>query len=164
MKALLLSAVKILTVLILLSQFQFSGIAYALNPEFLSPTPCTGFVPGYAGQPMSFTVSAFDADGGPVTLTVTGMPARAQMTPALPLSGNPVTSSFYWIPSEHDISYFYINYTATDSSGNQTVCNVFVDFALIHCQSPADPFFISPTPTCGSVFSQVIKMCIRDRQ
>lgn len=153
MKAPLLS---IPVILIFLSGLFFPLNVNASNPEFLSPTPCTGFVPGYAGQPMTFTVTAFDADGDPVTLTVTGLPARAQMTPSLPLSGNPVTSSFYWIPSEHDISFFYISYTATDSSGNQTVCNVFVDFALIHCQSPADPYFISPTPTCGSVFSQII--------
>jgi hypothetical protein len=153
MKASLLS---ITVILILFSELFLSVNVSASNPEFLDTTPCTGFVPGYAGQPMTFTVTAFDADGGPVTLTVTGLPARAQMTPALPLSGNPVTSSFYWIPSEHDISYFYINYTATDSSGNQTVCNVFVDFALIHCQSIPDPYFISPTPSCGSVFSQVI--------
>ena len=153
MKALLLS---ITAILILLSDLFLPVNAFASNPEFSDPTPCTGFVPGYAGQPMTFTVTAFDADGGPVTLTVTGLPARAQMTPSLPLSGNPVSSSFYWIPSEHDISYFYINYTATDSSGNQTVCNVFVDFALIHCESVHDPYFISPTPSCGSVFSHVI--------
>ena len=153
MKASLLS---IPVILIFLSGLFLPLNVNASNPEFLSSTPCTGFVPGYAGHLMTFTVTAFDADGGPVTITVTGLPARAQMTPALPLSGNPVSSSFYWIPSEHDISYFYINYTATDSSGNQTVCNVFIDFALIHCQSVPDPFFISPTPACGSVFSQVI--------
>ena len=153
MKTLLLS---IPVILIIISELFFPVTVYSSSPEFLDPTPCTGFVPGYAGQPMTFTVTAFDADGGPVTLTVTGLPARAQMTPALPLSGNPVSSSFYWIPSEHNISYFYINYTATDNSGNQTVCNVFVDFALIHCESVPDPYFISPTPLCGSAFSQII--------
>ena len=150
------SLLSIPVILIFLSGLFLPLNVNASNPEFLSPTPCTGFVPGYAGQLMTFTVTAFDADGGPVTITVTGLPARAQMTPSLPLSGNPVSSSFYWIPSEHDISFFYINYTATDSSGNQAVCNVFVDFALIHCESIPDPYFISPTPSCGSIFSQII--------
>ena len=149
MKALLLSASLILMIL---STLFFSVKVYASYPEISAPV----FVPGAPGHPMAFTVTAFDADGDPVTLTVTGLPARAQMTPALPLSGNPVTSSFYWIPSDHDVSYFYIYYTATDSSGNQIISNVFVDFAQPLCEKFPDPYFVSPTPSCGSVFSQVI--------
>ena len=65
------------------------------------PTPACGSVlTTGAGLPVSFTVQASDTDTGQtVTLNAVGLPAGATMTPALPTSGNSVSSLFSWTPA-----------------------------------------------------------------
>ena len=65
------------------------------------PTPACGAVlTTGVGLPVSFTVQASDTDAGQtVTLNAVGLPAGATMTPALPTSGNPVSSFFAWTPA-----------------------------------------------------------------
>ena len=50
------------------------------------------------------------------------------MTPALPTSGNPVSSTFSWTPTAADAGTYVITFTATDNSGEQaglqTLCSI----------------------------------------
>jgi hypothetical protein len=77
------------------------------------------------GKLLSLTVSASDPDAGDsVTLTSSGLPAGASMTPALPATGNPISSQFAWTPAATDIGAFAIDFTATDKAGQQSSCPV----------------------------------------
>ena len=90
-------------------------------PFFISPTPqCGSTIDATASSPVTFTVSAADNDvlsaGGPqpVKLDVMGLPAGATMTPGLPTTGNPVSSTFHWTPTPGDAGDHTITFTAND--------------------------------------------------
>jgi len=81
-----------------------------------------------AGRPLTFTVSAFDNDAGnTVTLNAIGLPSGAAMTPSLPRSGNPISSTFNWTPSSAQGGSYVIVFTATDNAGLQSQCSAIVD-------------------------------------
>jgi len=72
------------------------------------------------GNTLSFVVQSSDPDPGQtVTLNAAGLPAGATMTPLLPTSGNPVSSTFSWTPAAADVGTHVITFTATDNSGLQ---------------------------------------------
>lgn len=97
-------------------------------PEFVAPTPaCGSVIPATVGVPINFTVLALD-DASPVTLNVAGLPPGATMNPSLPQVGDPVSSDFSWTPAI--VGPAVVSFTATDSCGNQTICNFTFDFAL----------------------------------
>ena len=81
-----------------------------------------------AGRPLTFTVSALDNDAGnTVTLNAIGLPSGATMTPSLPRSGNPISSTFNWTPTSVQGGSFVIVFTATDNVGLQSQCSAIVD-------------------------------------
>lgn len=98
-------------------------------PVFTTPAPC-GAAPlhAMAGKPYSLSISAFDSDAGDtVTLFQSGAPAGATFAPALPTSGNPVTSVLSWTPGAADVGLHIVTFTAIDShdppaSSQITVC------------------------------------------
>src|SRR3989344_4724527 len=91
------------------------------------PPVCNTTVPVFAGSTVSFSVSAFDPDSNDlVTLNSAGLPGTALLTPALPISGNPVSSTFSWTPTDADIGAHVINITASDTGGLQTQCPVTI--------------------------------------
>jgi hypothetical protein len=93
--------------------------------------PCTGIPPQFdhpptpdcgdtmyvaVGNLITFAIQA--SDQGPnydtVTVTATGIPTGASMSPALPIFGDPVTSTFSWTPVSGQGGYHTITFTATD--------------------------------------------------
>jgi len=80
------------------------------------------------GKPLTLPVSAHDNDpGNIVTLNAIGLPAGASMTPGLPGSGNPISSTFNWTPSSTQGGPHVIVFTATDNQGLQSQCGAIVD-------------------------------------
>ncbi len=95
-------------------------------PDFVPPTPtCGSVIPGSVGTPISFTVQATDNSPSNVSLNAAGLPPGATMTPALPTTGNPVSSTFNWTPTSFGGQV--VSFTATDSCGNQTICVISFD-------------------------------------
>ena len=102
-------------------------------PEFVSPTPaCSTGLTANSGDPIAFTVQASDSDTNQtVTLNASGMPAGATMTPALPTSGNPVSSAFSWTPADADEGIHVITFSALDSFFRQTLCSITVEVIVV---------------------------------
>lgn len=81
-----------------------------------------------AGRVLTFTVSAHDSDAGnTVTLNAIGLPGGATMTPGLPSSGNPISSTFNWTPTSAQGGSHVIVFTATDNTGLQSQCSAIID-------------------------------------
>ncbi|MDO7849378.1 HYR domain-containing protein [Hymenobacter sp. M29] len=113
-----------------------------------SVTPPNAYVYKVApGDPIAFTVRATDSDAGDiVTLQAIGLPTSAIMTPALPVSGNPVASSFSWTPTTANLGTTIVNFVAQDAQGVQRNSSVTIRVSQ-------DPVFnVPPTPANGSVF------------
>ncbi len=120
------------------------------NPPYFNYalTPVNGFVyRTEPGIPLTFTVEALDDDvGDTVTLQAFGLPVGANMTPVLPVRGNPVRSVFSWTPAITDLGSKIVSFMAQDLSGNQT--STFVTIIV-----STEPVFDSPpTPAEGSGF------------
>jgi hypothetical protein len=106
-----------------------------IPPEFANPDPDQDPVCGTTqvvtlGQQLTFSVDASDPDAGDtVQLNVVGLPDGAAMSPALPISGNPVSSTFSWIPTAEQEGVFVIGFSATSSGSGvgQTQCSVTVE-------------------------------------
>jgi hypothetical protein len=92
------------------------------------------------GTPVSFVLTGTDADpGDQIILNGSGVPSTATMTPGLPTSGpTGVSSTFAWTPTAADEGTVVISYSATDSFGNQGLCNASI---TVEVNSP-------PTITC----------------
>ncbi len=88
------------------------------------PTPACGTTfTVNAGSNVTFTVQASNPRASSVTLSATGVPAGATLTPALPTSGNPVSTDFLWTPGAGDIgSSSTVTFTAVDSFQQESVC------------------------------------------
>ncbi|MFN3650002.1 MAG: hypothetical protein ACK47B_10510 [Armatimonadota bacterium] len=102
----------------------YSDVATATVPEpnlppgFVGPTPDRRS-PFFLRprQALEFTIRADDPNSGdPVKLEVSGLPATARQSPALPAVGNPVASTFTWNLSPEDAGIYELLYTATDAS------------------------------------------------
>ena len=101
-----------------------------LVPQVNNPPVCTVTSPQtvLAGNNLTFGVSASDPDSGDtVTLTAAGLPVGATMTPSLPTSGNPVSSTFSWTPGAGDVGTFVVQYAATDQVNQQDLCSVTIN-------------------------------------
>ncbi|MEP7265506.1 MAG: T9SS type A sorting domain-containing protein [Bacteroidota bacterium] len=79
------------------------------SPVFVAPSPaCGSTISATVGVPVTFSMSASDVGhpNNPVTLNMSGNSAAlssAILTPSLPLTGNPVNTSFSWTPTIADI-------------------------------------------------------------
>jgi hypothetical protein len=118
------------------------------TPPFFNipPTPACGSTqPAYVGEPIGFTVQASDDNlGDLVTLTVAGLPAGATMTPALPTSGNPVSSDFSWTPAADQTGLRIVTYTATDESGLEGTCVIMLDVSRRPGPPECDEAYVLP--------------------
>ncbi len=110
-------------------------------PEFdHPPTPACGTtLTGNIGSTMTFTVQASDTDtGDTVELNVGGLPPSATMTPSLPTSGNPVASVFSWTPTAGEAGVYVMTFSATDNSGQQSLCSITAQVFLEECTNGID--------------------------
>ncbi|MBI4879446.1 MAG: hypothetical protein HY812_07260 [Planctomycetes bacterium] len=82
------------------------------------------------GVPLVFTVTGKDANPADiVTITASGVPAGASLVPPLPVAGNPVSTTFTWIPGNGDTGTHHVVFTITDSGGLETICEVTIEVA-----------------------------------
>lgn len=94
------------------------------------------------GDTLTFQVKATDIDSGNVvTLFGFGLPAGALLSPVLPISGNPVMTTFRWVPTMAQLGARVVNFTAQDNVGASASTSVNIIVSL-------DPVFDSP-PTPG---------------
>ena len=113
----------------------------SVPPEFdTPPTPLCGTgLSVNPGQSLSFTVQATDADANDsVSLNAAGIPGGAVMTPQLPQSGDPVSSSLSWTPTAGDLGQHVITFTATDQCGLQALCSITIDVSQENCSDGID--------------------------
>lgn len=82
------------------------------------------------GDNITFDIFASDPDvGDDVALNIVGLPSGASMSPMLPISGNPVTSTFSWTPVASQVGSFAASFSATSSGGGFTQCAVTLTVA-----------------------------------
>jgi len=77
----------------------------ANQPPVMAAIPTTTVKPG---SPMSFIVSATDADGDKLTYSASGIPANATF--------NPGTRTFSWVPRTDQVGKYSVKFTASDGS------------------------------------------------
>ncbi len=129
------------------------------TPVFDPPTPIEDIpLQVVDNTPITFTIAASDPDVDQiVTLTVEGLPAGAIMTPALPLAGNPVSSTFSWTPTTEDLGLHEVIFTATDdcSADIQLEATRPVIVAVVEELVPKINWITSPPPeaTGGALFT-----------
>lgn len=96
-----------------------------------TPPDCTApaVVNGLNNVPISFTVTGSDLNvGDSVTLSIVGgLPAGASMTPPLPISGNPVSSTFNWTPTFAQIGPHDVVFRVRDRGGLERDCPVRIN-------------------------------------
>jgi len=99
------------------------------DPKFVQTVPTCGQTFDLAaGKNLHFTIEATDEDAGDiVTLNAIGLPGGATMTPGLPISSNPVSSTFDWTPTPADVGPHVVVFTATDITSRQVQCSVIID-------------------------------------
>ncbi len=115
-------------------------------PVFVGGPACGAVVDILVGVPYTFTRTASDVEASDlVTLTMTGRPAGATMTPALPTSGNPVASVFSWTPTAAQVGAHIMNFIASDGC-NQSVCGLTI---RVH-RPPDCSQAVACVPTLGS--------------
>jgi len=92
------------------------------------PTPeCGSTIDANSGDTVGFTVQASDPNADQsVTLSASGVPAGASLTPALPAAGNPVSTSFSWTPGPADEGTHVVTFTVTDPTGAQATCSITI--------------------------------------
>lgn len=94
---------------------------------------CVGNANASVGVPFSIQFCASDTDpGDTVTITATGVPSGATITPPLPASGNPICVTFNWTPGPVQVGNFVIVFTATDSHGATDTCTFNLLVAECH--------------------------------
>lgn len=88
------------------------------NPPSVTLQPAQTAYSVNPGQTIQFDVSASDPDqGDSVTLSVENAPPGVNLSPALPRTGNPATSTFTWTPGPDDTGARTVTFTAVDSNG-----------------------------------------------
>ncbi len=98
-----------------------------ITPPAGSPPVCERTELFSVGNTKTFDVLASDPDAGDtVTLNVAALPVGAVMTPSLPVTGNPLSSTFSWAPQPEQTGRHVVNFTASSSAGGFALCPVFV--------------------------------------
>ncbi len=99
------------------------------------------------GQNLSFDVKASCPDAGStVTLTAVGLPTtNYSFTPSLPVTANPVASTFSFTPGIAQLGAYVMTFTATRNGGAQTSTSVIVNVNT-------NPVFVAPTPGEGITY------------
>ncbi|MBJ6110716.1 T9SS type A sorting domain-containing protein [Hymenobacter sp. BT523] len=112
-----------------------------------SLTPPNAYVYRVApGQAVAFGVRATDSDPNDVVnLLAYGVPPGATATPALPLDGNPVQTTFAWTPTAANLGTTVISFVAQDLAGGQATTSVTIEVTL------RPRFDVPPTPAHNSV-------------
>jgi hypothetical protein len=97
-------------------------------------TTCNATVMASAGVPFTFQICASDSDANDVvTITsATGLPAGAQLTPPLPVSGNPVCTTLTWTPASNQVGTTSITFQATDTHLRTASCTLNIVVAECH--------------------------------
>jgi Putative Ig domain len=108
-------------------------------PTFSQPQCGTTFNVN-TGQQVSFSVQASDQDAGDIVqLNAAGVPQGATMTPQLPTSGNPVSSTFSWTPTLAQAGTYQVTFSATDQSNQQALCSVTINAVSTCGNATVDP-------------------------
>ena len=101
---------------------------------FTSPE-CGSTIHVEPGETVEFTVTAEDAPARSVTLDASGLPPDAIMDPALPITGNPVSSLLTWTTDySHNNTGHIVEFTATNEFGSYARCRVGIevgDYTLV---------------------------------
>ncbi|HUI25768.1 MAG TPA: hypothetical protein VL403_06745 [Candidatus Kryptonia bacterium] len=109
-----------------------------------SPT-CGTTLTAIANTSLDFQVDAVDPDSGDtVTLNIAGLPDGATLNPALPTTGNPVTTMFSWAPTDDEVGAQVVTFSATDQTGKQSLCSYTIN---VLAEAPPPPSTDTPTPT-----------------
>ena len=108
-------------------------------------TPANGFAyQSSPGQTISFPIEAFDTDSGStVSISASGMPYGATVTPAFGTAANPISHVFSWTPGISQFGQFLINFTAQDNNSVTVSTSVAINISL----KPV--FDVPPTPASG---------------
>jgi len=97
------------------------------------------------GQQVKFIVKAQDSDADDkLMLQATGLPTTAILSPALPVNGNPVQTSFTWTPNAENLGTYVINFIAQDLKGVQATTSVIIQVSY------KPKFDVPPTPVANS--------------
>lgn len=111
-----------------------------IQPPSNSPPICNTTQVITLGDTFTFDVVASDTDiADTVTLNSAGLPSGAFMAPVLPITGNPVSSTFSWTPDATQAGNFLVSFSATSSSGGFTQCPVTLQVsAMQKCDADGD--------------------------
>jgi len=111
-----------------------------IQPPANSPPVCNTTRVVAAGDTLTFGIVASDSDASDtVTLNSAGLPSGAFMTPVLPITGNPVSSTFSWTPDATQTGNFLVSFSAESSSGGFTQCPVTLEvLTLQKCDVDGD--------------------------
>jgi hypothetical protein len=92
------------------------------------PTPACGSpLIAVVGGTISFVVQAsIPSVTKTASLNAVGLPFGATMTPALPATGNPISSTFSWTPTTAQVGAFVVTFEARDNPGQQVLCSVTI--------------------------------------
>ncbi len=122
------------------------GVMVQTPPFFDVPSPCGQTISGQVGVPLAFTVLARDLDPlDSVAVTVSGLPNGAAFGTG-PVTGNPASAPFTWIPGFGDGGTYVVTFTATDLFGATASCQVTLSIAS------SGPAFTSPA-ACGGTLT-----------
>ena len=108
-------------------------------------TPADGFA--YQTSPgaiITFPLEAFDTDtGSKVSISASGMPVGATISPSFGTFGNPINHVFSWTPTASQFGQYLINFTAQDNDDVTISTSVSINISL-------NPVFdVGPTPDSG---------------
>lgn len=134
-------------------------------PSFTS-TDCGQTIAAVAGQPLSLTLCAQDADlQDTVTIDAMNLPAGANVDLSA-AEGNPACVVVSWTPGQSQIGTHVIDFLATDRNCNTATCQVTIsvgcDFAPgsagpYGCGlNPADSLKVLGTPEIGQTITFVV--------
>ncbi|MHB8522998.1 MAG: HYR domain-containing protein [Limisphaerales bacterium] len=96
------------------------------------------------GSSVLFQVAGSNGDlGDTVTLTASGVPGGASVSPGLPVTSSTTTNvAFFWAPGFADLGSHTITFTATDSTGLQSSSTVTIEVVV----NPTQATFLTLPP------------------
>lgn len=100
------------------------------------------------GDHLTFDVKAQDDDNGAtVTLTGVGLPPGSTTNPELPVTGQPITSTFDWTPGFADAGTYILTFKATDNDGSSALTSVNIVVNAVCDPKFSSSIAVSPSPT-----------------